>query len=105
LAAGDGASPYFLHPSEGTESALPDLFAGFKAAYFKAPTSKGRGWGAETKMMYAPGDRNPCAATVRLLLLLFQMLIFKVLFIYSQMMLRYSVTYYVLVTNRDYKVE
>ena len=26
------------------------------------------------------------------------------MFIYSQMMLRYSVTYYVLMTNRDYKV-
>ena len=46
--------------------------AGFKEAYFKAPTSKesgkkGREKGGVAKMIYAPGARNPRAATVQTL--------------------------------------
>jgi len=52
----------------GAYSVLPDPLAGFNGAYYKATTSKGIGReGSEgrggAKMIYAPGARNPRAAT------------------------------------------
>jgi len=60
-----GASP---QTPLGAYIASPGPLAGFKRAYLKPPTSKGSDErerkGRGTKMIYAPGDRNPGAATV-----------------------------------------
>jgi len=47
-------------------SAPLDPLAGFKGAYFKTSTSKGRGMEerGDTKIIYVPSARNPRAATV-----------------------------------------
>jgi len=49
-------------------SAFPDPIAGFKRAYFKAPTSNGigverNGGKRGAQVIYAPGARNSRAAT------------------------------------------
>jgi len=53
-------------PHGGSLQRSPTLIAGFKEAYFKDPTSKGRGregTGREgregAKMIYAPGRKKP----------------------------------------------